>query len=60
MTCIDNFIGVKSLTVLGDFKNYINRAKNQNSKLYKQLRNYVNIIEKRVYGRSEIFFVTLL
>ena len=26
-----------------DFKNYINRAKNQNSKLYKQLRNYVNI-----------------
>ena len=26
-----------------DFKNYINRAKNQNSELYKQLRSYVNI-----------------
>ena len=25
-----------------DFKNYINRAKNQNSELYKQLRSYVN------------------
>ena len=26
-----------------DFKNYLNRSKNQNSELYKQLRSYVNI-----------------
>jgi len=26
-----------------DFKNYINRSKNKNSELYKQLRSYVNI-----------------
>ena len=34
----------------------IHRDRNSNDKL----RNYVNIIEKRVYGRSEIFFVSLL